>query len=296
MLRTDTIRYRNRIDLVPAIQATCLMATKDTPTFKNPPIDEFVLGIQFDPLPSMQSAHFGLFWKSLGQGWKEPRDNQPIHDTFETFGNSAGTTQQFRLQLEASPPLPRVTFIDENRDRVIQIQRSRFHLNWRRAEEAYPSYKSMIGEFEKKVDGLIKFCDQHGLGPVKINQWEITYVDRFKKGEYWDTPSDWGNFLPGLFQSKELELIADLEMEGRSLNWSFEIRPELGRLHIQTSMVKGPTPEDDSLTVNFTARGPLHPERSPTYRDGMDIGHRVSVHQFLKLVDPDILKSWGEKT
>ena len=36
-----------------------------TPTFKNPPVVEFVLGVQFSPLAKLSAGQFGLLWKEL---------------------------------------------------------------------------------------------------------------------------------------------------------------------------------------------------------------------------------------
>jgi len=171
-------------------------------------------------------------------------------------------------------------------------------LNWRTVEQksSYPSYKALIVEFEKAVEQLNGFCQQIDIATPQINQWEITYVDRFPKGELWRTPSDWGSFLPGLFASGDVPAIEGLRMDSRSLQWAFEIEPALGRLHIETAVSRGPTPDEEALIVTLTARGPLHPKSTPTYRHGLDLGHEVSVNQFLKFVDNDIRNSWGERS
>lgn len=277
--------------------------TLSTPTFEKPPIVEFVLGIQFDALPGLSTAHYGQFWDCIGRdSWVGPRDQVPIQESFERFDRKP-IASELKLQLETMPPLPRLTLIStsEDRDRLVQFQPTRLHLNWRpvvqvaEQKSSYPSYKALIVEFEKTVAKLREFCEQVNIPAPQINQWEITYVDRFPKGELWQSPSDWGRILPGLFARKDVTAIEGLRMDNRSLQWSFEIEPALGRLHIQTSVSRGPKPNDEALIVSLTARGPLNPETTPTYRDGLDLGHRVSVNQFLALVDDDLRKSWGEK-
>jgi len=42
----------------------------ETPTFADPPIVEFVLGVQFDKLKALTSAHYGQFWEHLGDEWE----------------------------------------------------------------------------------------------------------------------------------------------------------------------------------------------------------------------------------
>ncbi|TWU16961.1 TIGR04255 family protein [Allorhodopirellula heiligendammensis] len=273
--------------------------TAETPTFESPPIVEFVLGIQFDALAGLSSAHYGQFWDVIGRDdWTGPRDQPPIQEAFERFDRKP-IAAELKLQLESTPPLPRLTLIsaNEERDRLIQFQPTRLHLNWRsvKAKSSYPSYKALIVEFEKAVGQLHRFCENIGIAPPQINQWEITYVDRFPRGELWESPSDWGKILPGLFPNEEPATADGLKMDGRALQWAFEITPKLGRLHVNTSVTRGPDPSDEALMLTLTSRGPLHSGETPTYRDGLDLGHRTSVNQFLALVDDDLRKDWGEK-
>lgn len=273
--------------------------TSDTPTFETPPIVEFVLGVQFDALVGLSSAHYGRFWDVIGRNdWTGPRDQPPIRETFERFDRKP-IAAELKLQLESTPPLPRLTLISNNaeRDRLIQFQPTRLHLNWRsiEAKSSYPSYKNLIVEFEKVVEQLSQFCDSAGIARPNINQWEITYVDRFPRGAHWQSPNDWGNILPGLFSRESPVAVEGLKMDKRTLQWAFEITPKLGRLHIQTSIDRKPNSEDEALLLTLTARGPLNADRTPTYRDGLDLGHRASVNQFLAVVDTGLRNSWGEK-
>lgn len=271
--------------------------TAETPTFETPPIVEFVLGIQFDALAGLSSAHYGQFWDAMGRDqWKGPRDQPPIQETFERFDRKP-IAAELKLQLESTPPLPRLTLISNNdeADRLIQFQPTRLHLNWRSVKEksSYPSYKALIVEFDRVVRLLEQFCRDTNVAPPQINQWEITYVDKFPKGELWKTPSDWGKILPGLFPSDKLTMADGLRMDSRSSNWTLEIEPKVGRLHVQSAMSRGGNGDEESLMLTITSRGPVHSEM--TYRQGLDIGHTASVNQFLAMVDNNVRTSWGEE-
>lgn len=39
--------------------------------FKNPPLIETVLAVQYAPIKGLSSAHIGIFWGSLGQCFHE---------------------------------------------------------------------------------------------------------------------------------------------------------------------------------------------------------------------------------
>lgn len=263
-----------------------------TPTFKNPPIVEFVLGAQFSPLGKLSAAHYGRFWEQIGDDWINPQDKPLITDQFERFGGESGL-RQWRLKLEPAPMVNRLTIINRNDDRLIQMQPTRFHLNWRKTDELKPSYKELIDEFEKRFTQFAEFCQRESLGSVEVNQWEITYVDRFSKGEYWQTPDEWSNFLPGLFRGKAPTMTDSLRMETRDVQWTMEIEPKLGRLHLSAGIGRWKEDQTEALMLNLTARGPLVEGRTPTLRDGLDLGHRVAVEQFLVMVDEKTKENWG---
>jgi len=263
-----------------------------TPTFKNPPIVEFVLGAQFSPLTRISSAHYGRFWDRLGSDWIKPQDEPLIADQFERFGEEA-RQRKWRLKLEPAPAVNRMTLINQNDDRLIQVQPTRFHLNWRKTEVLKPSYKDLIDEFETRFRQFEEFCQQEELGAVEVNQWEVTYVDSFPRGTYWETPADWSRFLPGLYRDKPPALAKSLRMESRDVQWTMEIEPRLGRLHLSAGIGQWKEGLPDALMLNITARGPLVPDRTPTLRAGLDLGHRVAVEQFLAMVAEETIESWG---
>src|SRR4051812_2402997 len=118
-----------------------------TPDFINPPIVELVLSAQFSTLTKLSAGHFGLFWKELGDDWTEPGDGLPIPDQFELFDRPKPTG--IHLHLRPLPLPARFTLGHKSKDRLLQIQATRFCLNWRKREEFYPSYKRLVGEFEE---------------------------------------------------------------------------------------------------------------------------------------------------
>ena len=71
-----------------------------------------------------------------------------------------------------------------------------------------------------------------------------------------------------------------------------EIKPKRGRLHLSAGMGRWKAEQPESLMLNLTARGPVD-DRTPTLRDGLDLGHRVAVDQFLVLVAPETKERWG---
>lgn len=265
----------------------------DAVAFEHPPIAELVLGAQFSPLTKVTSGHFGVFWKSLGDEWVDPSDGPPLDDQFERF-DQPRWAQTPRLQLHLEPVRLPGRFLVGHRDkqRMMQVQATRFHLNWRKRDEFYPSYGRLVNEFETVFSRFEEFTATAGLGAVSVNQWELTYVDAFPQGDYWESPSDWPSFLPGLFGT--LRSADGLVLETRVAEWSYEITPKKGRLYIAAQL--GRTSDDGrpALLLQTTARGPVGKNGVESLRAGLDVGHEAALGTFLRVTSDEIKTRWGK--
>jgi uncharacterized protein (TIGR04255 family) len=267
-----------------------------TPDFANPPIIELVLGAQFSPLTKLTTGHFGLFWKELGDDWIEPGDGPLIEDQFELFDKPKWKSPN-AVQLRIEPiRLPaRFTLGHREKDRLLQIQATRFHLNWRKREGFYPSYKQLIAEFEDMFARFAAFTERAGLGTLVPNQWELTYIDAFPRDEYWNTPADWAAFLPGLFGQLFSTEGMGVALEHRAAEWSYEIQPRRGRLHIAAGPGRAGEDKRDALLLQMTARGPVGKGGAETLRAGLDLGHEAAFGAFLRVTSDEARKRWGSK-
>lgn len=278
-----------------------MSSTEPTPDFANPPIVEFVLGAQFAPLENFNTGHFGLFWERLGRNeWPIVGEEPPLDPQFEQFEAPRWrTVRNLQFKLQPGFQQGRLTLQNADRDRMIQLQDTRFLLNWRKrtsgTEVKYPSDKVLIGEFESKFAFLEKFVAEHNLGELQLNQWEITYVDSFPQDELWQSPADWQHILPGLFGTLSTTTQSELSLEHRAAEWSYEIRPKKGRLHVNAQVGFLTESGRPSLLLNLTARGPIGGSGIASLREGLDLGHLVSVREFLAMVDPEIKAKWNQK-
>jgi uncharacterized protein (TIGR04255 family) len=266
----------------------------DTPKFTNPPVVELVIGAQFSPLTKLTAGHFGWFWKQLAAEWTDPSDGLPLEDQFEVF-DQPRWAQLFKRELKLEPFRLPGRFMIGHRDkhRLIQIQATRFHLNWRKKDEVYPSYSTLIADFEALFARFVEFAETSGIGSVAVNQWELTYIDAFAQGEYWQTPTDWPTFLPGLFGN--LKAADGLVLETRAAEWSYEIAPKRGRLHLAANL--GRTADGQQpvlLLLHSTARGPVGKGGADTLRAGLDLGHNVALETFLRVTSEDVKARWGK--
>ena len=269
------------------------------PDYANPPVVETVLGVQFDRLPKLKNGHLGAFWRSLNHTeWPTTADAPPLGSQFEQFTGASRWARAIQLQLMQDPSF-RIQIKSADATRMIQLQNSRLHFNWIRAEGGeYPRYDAVRREFQSVLDRFKDFVVDGQLGELRPNQWEVTYVNQIPVGTVWQSPADWGFFSP-------LAGLATIEglIQGESFGgeWHFVIPDQRGRLHINwqhgkamTGRASEPT-EAESIRLDLTARGPFQPnEVEPdNVLAGLDVGHEAIVVAFARMMSPDANRYWG---
>jgi uncharacterized protein (TIGR04255 family) len=188
----------------------------------------------------------------------------------------------------------RSQFIRSDGERMIQVQDSRFILNWKKQASAYPSYDSLLPEFRTMLHAFEAFSVEAGFGTPQYNQWEITYVDQIKKGEMWQSANDWIKIFPGLsapFARTKLLAAGDEAMSG---DWRFSLADQRGRLYISARQVRlQPGAGDEFLNLTFTGRGPVSASR--TWQQGFDIGHEALSETFLAITSEEAQQQWKKR-
>lgn len=288
------------------------MANAGLPSFEHPPVVETVLGVQFDRLPKFTNAHLGAFWKWVealkvekwkslaAEQWDEVLDVPSLDPALEEFGDErAWSAIGAQLKLTQDPST-RLQIRNESRDRMIQIQNGRIHYNWLRQPGAeYPRYEKTIRPaFIEVLKALRTFVANESLGELRLNQWEVTYVNHFPKGSVWNTPNDWAGLFRSLPVSPSSADVACLETFAGA--WHYEIPPRRGRLHVEVRHGVSPPPEhEQALKMKLTARGPMcsgangNAENGAAECDGLDLGRETIVRMFKNLTSPEAHKHWG---
>lgn len=163
------------------------------PSFDAPPVNETVLGLEFSPLSKWSIPHFGLFWSRIRGEYPRCEVKAPLAQQEEKFGEQHAPLNFRSIQFELlQQPEVRCWFHDSTEHRLLQVQQDRFIHNWRKqgAPDEYPRYEKIRSIFEREWARFKEFTSTEDLGPIAVNQCEVTYVNHLEQGREWTNLAD----------------------------------------------------------------------------------------------------------
>lgn len=145
--------------------------TQALPDFARPPLTEVALGVVFEPV---EIGAVGL--AELYQRWRDEFPNVQEHAAlpplFEPPQPGSG------LVIEVGHPPMRLWMLTAAEDQLVQVQRDRLVVNWRRIGRGdYPRYHALRALLDRKLADLGSFLEGRALPvppPVAV---EATYVN-----------------------------------------------------------------------------------------------------------------------
>jgi uncharacterized protein (TIGR04255 family) len=250
--------------------------SRSLPDYEKPPVIEVVCGIIFETIEMFRGHHPGLFW-------------QMVRDQFPTCEHA------LRLGL-GSPPkeldfanyFPRIWFVSEEQNRLIQLQDDRFFYNWRRIreDEAYPRYRAIIEPFKSNLEILQEFLSQEKLGSVKPKECELTYINHIPKGEGWKSLSDINAvFRDFTWDLNERFLPPPLSLGGQAV---FPLPEDNGRLKMTLQHGERKLDRCPLLILQISARGLGGDKSMDTVWEWFELAHEWIVRGFDDMTAPTI--------
>lgn len=137
------------------------------------------MGVQFPRLSGLNASYVGDLHKVFSAEYPEYQERPPLEPIPENFGPSGRPAITF--QLADFPALPRLWFVSDGGDNVIQIQQDRFICNWRRTDDSavYPRFQSCYSTFCQNLEKFEAFLSSNSLGSLKPSLGELVYVNHF---------------------------------------------------------------------------------------------------------------------
>lgn len=232
-----------------------MVAPEKNIEFEQPPIAEIALSVHFEQLDSLLAPHFWGIWEEFrGDQFVNIIEQPPVPPTIERFPSPPGGETQ--VNVGNIPILPRIWFIENNNNRILQVQRDRFTFNWRKIDggQQYPGFSSVFENFEEFYNRFCQTITNLGVGSVKPLQYELTYIDQLIEGEGWNTLNDLARVYNIFLDSQESSSFWS-GVESMNLLTSFPIESLQGRLHFRiVHAIKQPE-QKRMLQTDFMARG-----------------------------------------
>ena len=269
-------------------------STATLPDFDQPPVSEVVCGVLFKPIEEFLTPHVGLLWERFRSEFPRCEEVPPLVPILESFEKRPNVA----VEISTLPPFPRIWFVHATGNSVIQIQRDRFLVNWRRVQpgDEYPRYRKFIQMYRTHLSAFFDFLRETGLPSPSPSQYEMSYINHIPCGDGWKSFQEIGQVFPDLsWRHKTSRFLADPE----HFDWktSFPLPDRAGRLRV--SITTGMRRQDDApvLILDLTARG-MSPDAS---LDGMmrwhDLAHTWMVRSFEDLTSAGIQQSvWRKRS
>jgi uncharacterized protein (TIGR04255 family) len=222
----------------------------------------------------------------------------PLPPTFETFGHNPQLVPPVSFRLLTAADLPRMFFLNQDRTRLIQVQRDRFIHNWRKVgiDDSYPRYEGMRDTFRSGLENFMTYIEGAKLGLVEPTQCEVTYINHIivppETTSFEVTDTMFGRFVdrstvPGLGRPEDGRFTLRYVIRGN------DNRP-LGRLVVTSEPVWR---ADGCQVVQFVlaARGAPTTPTLDAVIDFLNRGREYIVHGFKALTSNEMHNKWELK-
>ncbi len=267
----------------------------ELPNFASPPVVEVTCGIQFEELANYNNLMLSDFRQIVKSDYSKVEEHPALQPSFETFGASDDQIAQPKFEILNSPVPSRFFLISSDGANLLQIQKDRFHFNWRKSSESqfYPRYDAIQKPFQKALSEFQSWTTDAGLGEVRPTQSEIVYVNR----------------IPLTLDDQEPCGLSDIfdwfeGLEGRTENGSFKFKRKLvdidagnspvGRFYFELDYGTGPGGDREAF-LRLTIRGRPTESDISSHLDFIDQGRAIIVQQFARVTSEKARRHWKEE-
>jgi len=249
------------------------------PSFRKPPIDEVVCGARFESLGDFKLPYYGSLWEKFRSEYPVIQHAAPLM--------ASGT---LTVDVSTGAPLPRVWFINNDDDELVQFQPDHLYYNWRRRKNDYPRFKAIFPKFEAAKTKLDKTLSELGQTLPVIVEHELTYINHIPRGEGWEGPEDIQRVCP-VFSATSAKF--EFLPHPKNLAWvvRFEMPDGLGQLSARLSQANRIADQHPLLVLQLSAKGKPAATDADSSRIWFEIAHKWIVNGFLDLTDREIQKS-----
>ncbi len=274
------------------------MGINQLPEFGKPPVVEVALSVQYEPIVGLGSPQIGRLWdQCFRKNFSKTEEHSPLDPTVEQFGVRGDLGPGVRIEMANRPPTPRFWFLNDAGSELIQLQPDRFGHNWRKVvgDVEYPRYDSIREQFKKEYSDFEKHLTREGLGELKPNQCDVTYVNHITAGESGGLHSELASVLSLCkleFSEEFLPQPEELRMNGCFVIPGDDKAP-MGRLRFSIEPAFRRSDDMPLFLMNLVARGCPTDDGIQGVLGFMDVGHEWIVRGFAALTTPQMHSAWS---
>ena len=258
--------------------------------FGHPPVNEVICGVQFQSLPQWTTAHYGRFWDRIQGTYPDSEDQQPLVPL-----NLDDKDKPPQFEASILPPMRRVFFLRRPGNFLLQLQPNRFLHNWRQISpvDEYPSYTRAFPEFLDQWRIFLRFLQDSGSAPPKLQGYELTYFNTIT-GEDVQFPRDVWNFLS--FYERNPAAVPPTPPSALNIRFVWPLESGEGRLFLRVQHGNRISDQKSVLLLELTVRGRLETEDEPDLIARFEHAHEMIVQSFLKLTTENAHRQWELRT
>jgi uncharacterized protein (TIGR04255 family) len=275
--------------------------TPRLPEFDEPPVVEVAISLQFKAIESLRSPHFGLLWNIFrAAGYSRIEEHGELEPAFEEFDRTSASKVGIRVQMfDDAPPPPRIWLLNEPKNELIQVQRDRLIVNWRRgaAAEPYPRYSHIIERFRSALGSFLEFVAAEKLGDVAPTQCEVTYVNHILSGAGWSKHGELDRVITTWESRYSDEYLGKPEDVGLRVRYRMDDKDgrALGRLHAVVEPAYRSVDGRPIFVINLTGRGKPEPADLEGAFRLFDHEHEWIVRGFTSITTKDMHQIWRRR-
>ena len=258
--------------------------TNWTPSeYKTPPLKEVACGISYQPISNFKIPHYGLLWEKFNREDYPKCEHAPVI-------LSSNITESATEILE----LPRIWFIHENQNDLIQIQTDKFLQNWRKMsdDDVYPRFNHIFSEFINNLEIFSNFIDDEKLGQIAINSCELTYVNHILIDENDINIKSLDDIFSDIHFNENSNLFLP-EPAGFNLTIPYVMSNKADILYAKIKDLRNPNNKNKLIVFELTVKGGDE-KTIPELADWFSSAHEWIIRSFDELTEISLQKTaWG---
>jgi uncharacterized protein (TIGR04255 family) len=253
------------------------------PEYKNAPVVETALAVEFAQLQGWSIVHYGILWERFRSQY--PNFEVHPHILF------SGAPAEYTLQ---DPPL-RCFFLDAEGTQLVQVRSGAFVRNWRArpSNNSYPRYATIRPSFERDFEIFDQFLRDFKIPPIEAWKCEVTYINHFVQGREWSDPFSLCRIMPILSPEKVSGLLS--EMAHARFVFGYQLPEDTGTLQMELVPVISPEGRQ-IMQLGITAVGRPRGNDLESILDWLDKGHYAVVKGFSDFTSKEAqTEYWGRE-